>query len=54
MASIQPEWIFEFIEPFDFWHFYTQNNTSGITGTLSGGDIGAEITFLQGGIGCGE
>ncbi|MCP3976971.1 MAG: calcium-binding protein [bacterium] len=44
----------DFIEPFGFWHFYVNGNTSGITGSLSGDDIGDKITYLQGGIGCGE
>ena len=44
----------EYIDVFDFWHFYTQGNTSGVTGTLEDGSMGAIITYLQGGIGCGE
>ncbi len=44
----------EFLEPFGFWHFYAQNNPSGISGTLSDGSFGAGIQFMQGGIGCGE
>lgn len=44
----------EFDDVFLFWHFYTQGNQSGITGNLSDGTYGAEITFLSGGIGCGE
>ena len=44
----------DFDDVFEFWFFYTQNNQSGITGSLSDGTYGAEVTFLQGGIGCGE
>ncbi len=44
----------EFFEPFGFWHFYVNGNTSGVTGSLSGDEIGDKITYLQGGIGCGE
>jgi len=44
----------EYIDVFDFWHFYTQGNQSGVTGTLEDGTMGAIITYLQGGVGCGE
>lgn len=39
---------------FDFWYFYLDANPSGISGNLSSGNLGARVTFLQGGIGCGE
>ncbi len=35
------------------WDFYTQNNPTGISGTLSDGTYGATISHLQGGVGCG-
>ncbi len=44
----------EYLDPFDIWHFYVKGNPSGISGTLSDGTYGATITYLQGGIGCGE
>ena len=44
----------DYIDPFDIWHFYTQGNPSGVTGSLDDGTFGAVITHLQGGIGCGE
>lgn len=44
----------DFIDPFNIWHFYVNGNTSGITGSLSGNAVGDRITYLQGGIGCGE
>jgi Ca2+-binding RTX toxin-like protein len=43
-----------YIDVFDIWHFYTQNNPSGVTGSLEDGGLGAVIIYLQGGIGCGE
>ena len=49
-----PNLTVEFVDPFGFWAFYAGGNPSGISGTLSDGSMGDEVTFLQGGIGCGE
>ena len=36
------------------WHFYLGGNPSGISGSLRSGNLGSKVTFMQGGIGCGE
>jgi Ca2+-binding RTX toxin-like protein len=44
----------EYEDIFEFWYFYLAGNPSGISGNLSSGNQGARVTFMQGGIGCGE
>jgi len=51
---LSPARTVKYDDVFEYWYFYLGGNPSGISGNLSSGAQGGRVTFIQGGIGCGE